>query len=71
MDPVLYLPTIVSLFIAGWWALSLWRYPDRPPPGGLVRLPIEWTRTRWRAVAVTGIVAGIATALVTYLIASS
>jgi hypothetical protein len=70
VDVLLYLPPLVGLFVTGYWAVLLWRYPDRPPQG-LEGLPIEWTRTRWRAVAMIGIVAGLATALVTYLIASS
>jgi hypothetical protein len=70
VDVLLYLPPLVALFVTGYWAVLLWRYPNGPPPG-LEGLPIAWTRTRWRAVAMIGVVAGLATALVTYLIASS
>lgn len=66
-DAGLYLPSIVGLLIAAYWAVLRWRYPDRWPPG-FETLPFERTPERWRLVAAVGIVAGLVTAAMTYLI---
>jgi hypothetical protein len=71
VEPVTLLPPIIALAVAGYWAFLLRRYPDAWPRSFELRPFPRLPRTRrtWRVVAVLGVVAGLATAAFTLMLA--
>ena len=70
VELITLVPPIVALGIAGYWAVLLRRYPNEWPRGfELLPFPRRRTGRTWRIVAVLGVVAGIATAAFTLLLA--
>jgi hypothetical protein len=71
VELVTLLPPLIALAIAGYWAVLLRRYPNQWPRN-FEMLPFRRERRTgrtWRIVAVLGIVAGLATAAFTLLLA--
>ena len=72
MDVLLLMPSVVGLLVAASWAWQLLRHWDTPPPQwvappNVAFWPFPMTVHTWQFAIVSGVVGGLAVAVVAYV----